>query len=315
MWAERGTLHSGHVSDHLRWLRAMVPDLRVFAPRVALLVDSLDGGSVLADRHGRLPWADVELETSLGATARGLLRGLGWSVDGVTFEPVAALSGRAWWEDHPEVGRLQPVWVVVRVRAPGGALVRQHRLEASWAPVERVPLAVAATAREHEPPPVDGPPDAGVGGDYIARVRPRIGTARIFYPWAGMALRDPAGRLLLVRLADQAQWHCPGGGMEIGETPEATAVRELREETGLEAQPRRLLGCFSRHVRSFANGDRIQGVALFMDGVVTAGELRADQTGEIDAMGWFDSADLPPLHAPWDARVRLATDGSGTRFG
>ena len=31
-------------------------------------------------------------------------------------------------------------------------------------------------------------------------------------------------------------WTCPKGGVELGETPEMTAIRELKEETGLEVQ-------------------------------------------------------------------------------
>lgn len=41
------------------------------------------------------------------------------------------------------------------------------------------------------------------------------------------------GRLLLMRRSDDATWGFPGGHIEEGETPEACAVRELAEETGL----------------------------------------------------------------------------------
>jgi 8-oxo-dGTP diphosphatase len=41
------------------------------------------------------------------------------------------------------------------------------------------------------------------------------------------------GRILYVR-KPKARWALPGGKIEAGETPEQAAVRELREETGLE---------------------------------------------------------------------------------
>ena len=54
---------------------------------------------------------------------------------------------------------------------------------------------------------------------------------------------DEAGRVLLIRCAmvlksgeDFVFWVTPGGEIEAGEEPAATAVRELREELGLELE-------------------------------------------------------------------------------
>ena len=40
-------------------------------------------------------------------------------------------------------------------------------------------------------------------------------------------------------------WTLPGGGLDFGEDPEAGALRELGEETGLEGEVRGLLGVHS----------------------------------------------------------------------
>lgn len=54
---------------------------------------------------------------------------------------------------------------------------------------------------------------------------------------AGRAiLRDDAGRVLLIHfvLPNMTFWATPGGGMEPGETPLAAAIREVREELGID---------------------------------------------------------------------------------
>jgi len=58
---------------------------------------------------------------------------------------------------------------------------------------------------------------------------------------AGAIFHDAAGRILLVKPSYRATWQIPGGGMEEGEYPLQTAVREVMEEVGLELIPGRLL--------------------------------------------------------------------------
>jgi len=59
-------------------------------------------------------------------------------------------------------------------------------------------------------------------------------------PSSRLLILDPQGRVLLFRfthkhgpLAGQDFWATPGGGLEVGESFEDAALRELREETGI----------------------------------------------------------------------------------
>jgi 8-oxo-dGTP pyrophosphatase MutT (NUDIX family) len=285
-------------SEHLRGLRARVPDARLFAPRVALAL-TVDGGRLLADERGDLPALEIEIESSVRATAERLLASLSVAIPR-DLQLLAVHTGPAWFEQHDELGPLQPIWIVLGASAGTGTTAR-GLTPADPPPLAAQPMDLSATPSRLPP-------------DYIRTVRAGIGHDRIFYPWSGLALRDESGALFLVRLAEGEQWHCPGGGMEPGETPAATAVRELAEETGLVARPRRLIGCWSAHLRAFANGDRIQGVAILLEGEVIAGPYRPDATGEIDRAGWYGADELPPLVRPWDGRVRLVMTGHGDRF-
>ncbi len=83
----------------------------------------------------------------------------------------------------------------------------------------------------------------------------------------------------------------PGGGMEWGESAEATAHRELAEETGLTATLGSVMGIFSRW---FTSEESVAGEAGHMVGVVFAaidvqGKLRTTfGAGTTDGVGWFE---------------------------
>ena len=70
---------------------------------------------------------------------------------------------------------------------------------------------------------------------------------RLFRRAARVILVDPDDRVLMVRGHDGGQpsrswWFTVGGGLDEGETSRAAALRELKEETGIELPPGALVG-------------------------------------------------------------------------
>lgn len=64
------------------------------------------------------------------------------------------------------------------------------------------------------------------------------------------------GRVILVRHTYRSGWHLPGGGIKRGETVEAAARREVREETGAEMGAARLVGIF-HNFDDYASGHNV----------------------------------------------------------
>jgi 8-oxo-dGTP pyrophosphatase MutT (NUDIX family) len=62
---------------------------------------------------------------------------------------------------------------------------------------------------------------------------------------ASVILLDSSNRLLLQLRTDNNSWGLPGGSLEMGETLEEVAKRELYEETGLLANNLELFNLFS----------------------------------------------------------------------
>lgn len=78
-----------------------------------------------------------------------------------------------------------------------------------------------------------------------ARLHGRVWWTRAVTLGVRVVVLDEAGRVLLVRHSYTPGWYLPGGGVDRGETAEAAAVRETREEAGVLCGERpRLHGLF-----------------------------------------------------------------------
>jgi 8-oxo-dGTP pyrophosphatase MutT (NUDIX family) len=69
---------------------------------------------------------------------------------------------------------------------------------------------------------------------YMSELRQAVGTRPLIVAGACVLIRDSVGRVLLHRRRDSGTWDVIGGSMELCETFEQTARREVREEIGLE---------------------------------------------------------------------------------
>jgi 8-oxo-dGTP diphosphatase len=109
-------------------------------------------------------------------------------------------------------------------------------------------------------------------------------------------------QLLLARwIGDDGrpEWTLPGGGMEHGEDPYDTVLREVEEETGYRVEVTGLLGVNSRHHvlrRRFGRPVDHHGVRLVYEGRITGGELRHEIGGSTDMAAWHPLEEVAGLN-------------------
>jgi ADP-ribose pyrophosphatase YjhB (NUDIX family) len=114
-----------------------------------------------------------------------------------------------------------------------------------------------------------------------------------------ICVRD--GQLLLARGQDDDgvhEWVLPGGGMDHGEDPYDTVVREVGEETGYVFEATGLLGVDSirRELpRRLGTTTDYHALRLVYEGRITGGALRHETNGSTDMAAWHPLDDVPGL--------------------
>jgi len=98
----------------------------------------------------------------------------------------------------------------------------------------------------------------------------------------------------------------PKGLIDSGEKPEQTAIREIREETGLTVQTDELLGVYDRVLRDEAQRTHYHYVLVDFLCRRVEGEARA--SGDADEVHWFTPSEAAKLPLAQDTAevVRLA---------
>ena len=115
-----------------------------------------------------------------------------------------------------------------------------------------------------------------------------------------------SGRILLTEREDFPIWCLPGGRVDDGELVAAAAVREVREEVGLQVELTRLVGIYSWPRWHDGSNHNVLFAAR------PCGGRLAPDPREVARAAYFSPAQLPhPLHRMWIPAIRDALAGVG----
>lgn len=133
--------------------------------------------------------------------------------------------------------------------------------------------------------------------NYIMDLRETVGTRPLVMAGAGVIVRNEFGHLLLQLRADTKDWGLPGGALELGESLEDTARRELFEETGLHAERFSFLRMCSgpEFYAKYPNGDEVYNVISVYEAYDVSGEFTMLDGESLD-LRYFRLDELPELN-------------------
>jgi ADP-ribose pyrophosphatase YjhB (NUDIX family) len=111
-----------------------------------------------------------------------------------------------------------------------------------------------------------------------------------------VAVTNDAGEILLIRRSDNDNWALPGGAVDLGESLSQAAIRETREETGVDCEVTGLSGIYTDpHVLLYtSNGGVRQEFSIVLTARATGGQpTPSSETAEVrwvalDELGAYD---------------------------
>jgi 8-oxo-dGTP pyrophosphatase MutT (NUDIX family) len=125
-------------------------------------------------------------------------------------------------------------------------------------------------------------------------------------PSANVIVINDDGGILLIRRTDNGNLALPGGGMDLGESITETAVREVKEETGLDVEITGLVGIYTnpRHLIEYtSDGEVRQEFSIVFTATPVGG--RPTTSSESSELVWCDPAEVDDVQMHPSMRQRI----------
>jgi ADP-ribose pyrophosphatase YjhB (NUDIX family) len=122
---------------------------------------------------------------------------------------------------------------------------------------------------------------------------PSAPKANSMVPSVNVVVTNDQSDILLIRRSDNDNWAVPGGAIDLGESMTQAAVRETKEETGIDCEITGLVGIYTdpKHVILYtSNGEARQEFSIVLTARPLGGEpTPSDESSEVR---WVSRADI-----------------------
>ncbi len=135
---------------------------------------------------------------------------------------------------------------------------------------------------------------------------PNAPKANSLVPSVNVVVTNDADEILMIRRTDNDNWAVPGGAIDLGESVAQAAVRETREESGIECEITGIVGIYSdpKHVLLYtSNGEVRQEFSI----VLTARPLSGQPTpsSESSEVRWVPVSEVRDYTIDRSMRIRI----------
>ena len=146
---------------------------------------------------------------------------------------------------------------------------------------------------------------------YIMNLRKYVGHEPLIGLGATTLVFNDKKELLLNLRTDTNTWGIPGGSMELYETIEETAVRELKEEAGISADELELVTILSgkEYYFEYPNGDKMCTVIVLFKVLNYTGDIKVADN-ESKQLKFFSLDNLPSMESRAKAIIDKINNGS-----
>lgn len=135
---------------------------------------------------------------------------------------------------------------------------------------------------------------------------PNAPMANSLVPSVNVVVVNEAGEILMIRRSDNDNWAVPGGAIDLGESVNQAAVRETREESGIECEITGIVGIYSdpKHVILYtSNGEVRQEFSIVLTGRPLSGQ--PTPSSESSEVHWVPVSEVRDYTMDRSMRIRV----------
>lgn len=136
---------------------------------------------------------------------------------------------------------------------------------------------------------------------------PNAPKANSLVPSVNVVVENDKGEILMIRRTDNGNWALPGGAIDLGESVTQAAIRETKEETGIDVEITGLVGIYSdpKHVIHYTSNNEVrQEFSLVLVAAPLGGKLMvSDESCDVK---WLSRNEVGALNMDRSMKLRLS---------